>query len=70
MEDFVGSLIEGVNGMPEAWAEALKAVTGGVTDTMGTVTGNALLLALSFGFVFVRKGIGTVRKLIRIGGTN
>lgn len=54
--------------MPEAWSAALGAVKSGMTDVMSTVTGDTLLLTLSFGFIFVRKGIGLVRKLIRIGG--
>ena len=54
--------------MPESWSAALDAVKSGMTDVMGTVTGDTLLLALSFGFIFIRKGIGVVKKLIRIGG--
>ncbi|MDE6005610.1 MAG: hypothetical protein K2G88_09520 [Oscillospiraceae bacterium] len=56
--------------MPETWKTAFDAVTSGVTDAMSTVTGNALLLALTFGFIFLRKAIGVVKKLIRLGGTN
>ena len=54
--------------MPETWKTALDAVTSGTTDVMSIVTGSALLTALSFGFIFVRKGIGVVKRLIRIGG--
>lgn len=68
MEDFVAPLVEGVSSMPTGWSDALSAIKDGMTDVMTTVTGNTLLLALSFGFVFVRKGIGIVKKLIRIGG--
>lgn len=56
--------------MPEAWKTALTAVTTGVTDSLDMVTGSALLLALTFGFVFLRKAIGVVKKLIRLGGGN
>ena len=68
MEDFVAPLVEGVTGMPETWSTALSAVKDGMTYVLGVVTGDTLLLALSLGFVFVRKGIGLVKKLIRIGG--
>ncbi len=54
--------------MPEAWSAALGAVKSGMTDVMSTITSDTLLLSLSFGFIFVRKGIGVVKKLIRIGG--
>lgn len=56
--------------MPEAWTAALSAVTSGVTEVITMVTGSTLLLALSFGFLFVKKGIGVVKKLIRLGGKN
>lgn len=68
MEEFVAPLVEGVTGMPEAWSTALGAVKSGMQDVMSTITGDTLLLTLSFGFIFMRKGIGVVRKLIRIGG--
>lgn len=68
MEEFVAPLVEGVIGMPEAWSAALGAVKSGMEDVMSTITGDTLLLTLSFGFIFVRKGIGVVKKLIRIGG--
>ena len=55
--------------MPESWKTALDAVTSGTSDVMSIVTGSALLLALSFGFPFLRKAIGTLKRLIRIGGT-
>ncbi len=56
--------------MPEAWSAALGAVKTGMGDVMTTVTSDTLLLCLSFGFIFVRKGIGLVKKLIRLGGKN
>lgn len=68
MDDFVAPLVQEVSSMPEAWSAALTAVKTGMTDVLGTVTGDTLLLALSFGFVFLRKGIGVTKKLIRIGG--
>lgn len=68
MDDFVAPLVEEVMSMPEAWSAALDAVKSGVTDVMSIITTSTLLLALSFGFPFVRKGIGVVKKLIRIGG--
>lgn len=68
MEDFVTPLIEGVTGMPENWTAALAAVKSGMESVMSTITGDTLLLVFSFGFLFVRKGIGVVKKLIRIGG--
>lgn len=54
--------------MPTGWTDALAAVADGMEDVMSTITGDTLLLTLSFGFIFVRKGIGVVKKLIRIGG--
>lgn len=54
--------------MPEAWSAALGAVKSGMSDVMSTITADTLLLSLSFGFIFIRKGIGVVKKLIRIGG--
>lgn len=68
MEDFVAPLLEEVKNMPAGWSDALTAVKDGMTYVMSTVTGDVLLLTMSFGFVFLRKGIGVVRKLIRIGG--
>lgn len=56
--------------MPEAWSAAITAVKEGLTSTMGMVTADTLLLALTFGFLFVRKGIGLVKRLIRLGGKN
>ena len=59
-----------VNGgtVNEAWTAAIGAIKTGMGDVMTTITTDTLLLALSFGFIFVRKGIGIVKKLIRIGG--
>ena len=54
--------------MPETWKTAMDAVTSGTTDVLATVTGSAILTALSFGFIFMKKGIGVVKRLIRIGG--
>lgn len=68
MEDFVAPLVEEVRAMPEAWTAAIGAIKTGMGDVMTTITTDTLLLALSFGFIFVRKGIGIVKKLIRIGG--
>lgn len=68
MDDFVGPLVEEVTAMPEVWTAALTAVKSGMTDVLTLVTGDTLLLALTFGFVFIRKGIGVVKKLVRIGG--
>lgn len=56
--------------MPESWKTALDAVTTGTSDVMSIVTNSALLLALAFGFPFVKKAIGTVKRLIRIGGSS
>lgn len=56
--------------MPEGWAAALTAVTSGVSNVMSSVTGEPLLLALVFGFLFLRKSAGVVKKLLRLGGTN
>lgn len=68
MDDFVGPLVEEVTGMPEVWSGALTAVKSGMSDVLTIVTGDTLLLAMTFGFVFIRKGIGVVKKLVRIGG--
>lgn len=56
--------------MPENWAAALGAATTGVTDAMAMVTGSAILTALTFGFIFLKKAISVVKKLIRLGGAN
>lgn len=68
-EGFVGTLLEeGVKVMPEVWNAAISAITSSAGNVMELVTGSTLLLALTFGFVFLRKAIGLVRRLIRLGG--
>ena len=68
-EGFVGTLLEeGVKTMPEVWSAAISAITSSAGNVMELVTGSTLLLALTFGFVFLRKSIGLVRRLIRLGG--
>lgn len=54
--------------MPENWSNAITAVTGGMTSAMDTVNGSVLLLALSFGFLFVRKSVGLIKRFIKLGG--
>lgn len=54
--------------MPEAWNTAITAITNSGESVMTMVTGSALLLALTFGFAFLRKAVGLVRRLIRLGG--
>lgn len=54
--------------MPEAWSAAITAITSSGESVMALVTGSTLLLALTFGFPFLRKAIGLVRRLIRLGG--
>lgn len=54
--------------MPENWTSAVSAVTGGATSAMSFVTGDVLLLALSFGFLFTRKSINLIKRFIHVGG--
>lgn len=54
--------------MPTTWNDAVSAVADGVSSAMTTVTGSTLLLALSFGFLFLRKSIGMVKRFIKLGG--
>lgn len=67
-EEFVAPLIEGVKNMPENWTSAVSAVTSGATSAMSFVTGDVLLLALSFGFLFSRKAVSLIKRFIHIGG--
>lgn len=61
MEDFVGSLIGG-EGM-DSLANALSCVS----EVMGTVTGNAVLACLAFGFPLAKGGIRVIKRLAKIG---
>lgn len=56
--------------LPATWADATSAVSDGVTSVMSTVTSDTLLTALVFGFLFVRKSIGIVKRLVKLGGKN
>lgn len=56
--------------MPTTWENATGAVADGVTSVISTVTGDTLLTALVFGFLFVRKSIGIVKRLVKLGGKN
>lgn len=63
MEDFVGSLIGGEN-MTEMLSNALSCAT----EILTTVSGNAVLAALAFGFPLAKGGIRVIKRLARIGG--
>lgn len=67
-ENFVAPLVEGVSNMPENWSSAVTAVTGGATSAMSFITGDVLLLALSFGFLFVKKSVSLIKRFIKVGG--
>lgn len=56
--------------MPTTWEGALSATTGGVTEVMTMVTTDTLLTALVFGFLFIKKSIGVVKRLVKLGGKN
>lgn len=59
-----------VAALPATWSDATTAVSDGITSVMSTVTSDTLLTALVFGFLFVRKSIGVVKRLVKIGGKN
>lgn len=56
--------------MPASWSDGISVVTDGVGSVLTTVTGDELLLVMSFGFIFIRKAIGLTKRLIKIGGKN
>lgn len=56
--------------MPTDWTTALTSVTGGMGEVLTIITGDALLLAITFGFLFVRKAIGAFKKLVKLSGKN
>ena len=53
--------------MPETWATVVAAVTGGITNTVTTITGNAVML-LAVAVPFVGACIGLAKRLLRFGG--
>lgn len=53
--------------MPETWATVVSAVTGGITTTVTTITGNAVML-LAVAVPFVGACIGLAKRLLRFGG--
>lgn len=63
MEDFVGSLIGG-----EIMSDALANAMTCVSEVMKTVTNDATLAVLAFGFVLAKGGIRVIKRLARIGG--
>lgn len=56
--------------MPATWDAAITAVTNGVGSTMTAITGNVLLTALVFGFLFIRKTVGLLKRFVKLGGKN
>lgn len=61
--DFVGSLLGG-----EEMATYLSNAMECVTTLLGTVTSDATLATLAFGFVLARGAIRVVKRLAHIGG--
>lgn len=65
MEDFVGSLVpEGGEIMTDMLTNALSCVT----EVMKSVSGDATLAVLAFGFVLARGSIRVIKRLAHIGG--
>lgn len=62
-EDFVGSLLGGVD-MTDMLSNAMQCVT----TMLSTVTADATLATLAFGFVLARGAIRVVKRLAHIGG--
>lgn len=48
--------------------DALSNAMSCVSTVMGTVTGDAVLACLAFGFVLARGGIRVIKRLAHIGG--
>lgn len=53
--------------MPEIWAPAVAAVTGGISSIVTTITGNVVML-LAITVPFVGACIGLAKRLLRFGG--
>lgn len=72
-EEFVAPLIEEVNKMtestmPSTWSAAMTAITDGCGTVLDAVTGNVLMTALVFGFLFSRKAVSLLRRFVHLGG--
>lgn len=63
MEDFVGSLIGG-----ELMSEILANAMTCVSTVMTTVSADATLACLAFGFILAKGAIKVVKRLAHIGG--
>lgn len=53
--------------MPEIWAPAVAAVTGGISSIVQTITSNVVML-LAITVPFVGACIGLAKYLLRFGG--